>query len=825
MSGHATTFAVRVAALPATVPGRLADHRLRHALLTASRTAVELTAEAAVLSDRCHAVIGALRDPAAKPKLVALRRTVHQLRDPARLLADPLVTAALDAALDAGLGADMAEFGRRLGDHRAACAELPAVLAEADRSVDARLREIAADPRFDQGLAHASPTLREVLRRRPGRQELIRLAVYAARAAVKTSPFSTFTASGLGRFVPDGPALRWTATEPPRSVVELDLSVLAPLTARLTGPTVRINPSARLVADSVRFLGPAPAEELLTLPLTPPLRHCLRAAAARPTLAELTAGFPAPPERAAGYLSSLLASGLLMLRPDPDLDEHGVDPLGRLADRVPGLDEVREALRGYAGANGTDRTALGSALAERLPALGITGRLRDVVTEQSVIPGVVVEAGLPVWRDILGDLAVAGRLLAVFDGALPFRLAVAAFVRERFGTGAPVPFDRFYAELVRDGREAMRLHPAAVAFDMTGSTGTLAASPVAEVRELAGLIADVRRALPDRRRVERVLDAAPAWVRPPGSVAVYAQYDGARLIVNAVNSGFGRGRAQVRRLLRHVADDPLPVDAVYPGVPVYAEFAQTLATSLNQRELTLPDRLDYPPPARLTVGVDDDGLPALFDDGTIVRPVHGGLSYERQLPPVMALLIEAFGETPVLLRPDQPLEHDVSAGGGAGRVLHAPRLTLGRVVLRRAAWVAQAGTLPCRPPGRSDADFLLTVAAWLTEHGIPPRFFVSVLRPPAIAAGALAGDRSRKPMYVDLGSPPLVRAFERLAGDPAGVAVFHEVAPEPETAVVDHQGVPRVTEYVIELNCREYTREYRREHRRECRRECQGEER
>jgi hypothetical protein len=364
-----------------------------------------------------------------------------------------------------------------------------------------------------------------------------------------------------------------------------------------------------------------------------------------------------------------------------------------------------------------------------------------------------------------------------------------------------VPFDRFYAELVRDGHEAMRLHPAAVAFDMTGPTETLAASPVAEVRELVGLIAEVRRALPDRRRIEKVLDASPSWVRPAGSVAVYAQHDGGQLIVNAVNSGFGRARSQVRRLLRHVTDDPLPVDTAYPGAPTYAEFPQTLATSLNQRELTLPDRLDYPPPARLMVGVGDDGLPALFDNGSAVRPVHGGLSYERQLPPVMALLIEAFGENPILLRPDQPLQHDASAGSGAGRVLHAPRLTIGHVVLRRASWVAQAGTLPRRAAGHSDADFLLTMTAWLAEHGIPPRFFVSVLRPRAIAAGALAGDRTRKPMYVDIGSPPLVRAFERLAGDPAGAAAFYEVAPEPQTAIVDHQGVPRVTEYVIELNC------------------------
>ena len=795
MTGRAGTFGVRVAGLPATVPGLLADHRLRHALITTSQTAAELTARAATLSERCYDVIGLLPDATAKPKLVALRRTVHQLRDPARLLAEPSVA----AALGPDLAADVAEFGLEVGRYRAARAQLPTVLAEADRTVAAALREISMDPRFDQGLAYASPTLHDRVRRKPGRQELIRLAVYAARAAAKTSPFSTFTASGLGRFVPGGPALRWTATAPPRSIVELDPSVLARLATAPSVLKVRVNPSARIVAGTVRFLGPPPAEELLALPLTAPLRHCLRAVADRPTLAELTAGFPAEPEQTARYLQSLAAAGLLLLR--PDFDEHGVDPLARLADRLPGLEAAQEGLRKYGCANGTDRIVLAAMLREQLSALGVTGELRDIVAEQSVVPGVVLEAGLPHWRELMNELSVACRMLAVFDSMLPFKLAIAEFIRERFGPQTPVPFDRFYAALARDGREPMRLRTDAVVFGTVGLTETLASSSVEELRRLAELRVEVRRALPDRRRIEQVLAAMPTWVRPIGSVAVYAQYDGGELIVNAVNSGFGRGRSHTRRLLSYLEHEPIPVDAVYPGTPTYAEFSETLGTSLNQRDLALPDRLDYPPTAQLMVGVGEDGLPALFEDGSQVRPVHGGLSFERQFPPVMALLIDAFGENPTLLRPDQPLQHDTVAGREPGRVLHAPRLSIGHVAIRRAAWVAQPGTLPRRGGGQSDADFMLMLTAWLAEHGIPDRFFVSVLRMRTVWAGSFAGDRSRKPMYVDLGSPLLVWAFERLAGSPDATAVFFEVAPKPEMAVVDHQGVPRVTEYVFELNC------------------------
>jgi hypothetical protein len=103
--------------------------------------------------------------------------------------------------------------------------------------------------------------------------------------------------------------------------------------------------------------------------------------------------------------------------------------------------------------------------------------------------------------------------------------------------------------------------------------------------------------------------------------------------------------------------------------------------------------------------------------------------------------------------------------------------------------------------GQTDSGFALVLTNWLVENGLPARFYVSVLRMRAISIGSAAGDRSRKPMFVDIGSPPLVLAFERLAKDPASAAVFYEEMPTPEAAILDEAGVPRVTEYVFELNC------------------------
>lgn len=776
MIRHSTTFGVRAAGLPATALDGLSSPELRRHLAALLRVADELVAEADRLSDCCHDVIARLEDPAARPKLVALRRTVHQQRDPARLLADPAVA----QALDDDLAKAVTEFGDRTRDHREALASLPAQLADAEATVGERLLEIAADPLFAKGLAHASPTLYAQLRRRPRRQELTRLAVYVARAAAKTSPFTTFTASGLGRFVASGPALRWTGTQGPRSLTELDLSVVE----RLAGPgpdaPLRLNPSASWDTDKVHFLGARPQEPVMSLALTPALRHCLRLAADGPTLDELLATFPASNRKqAAEYLFSLINASLLI--PRPPTDAH------------PDLPQIEA----YADAAAPDRIRLGAQLQDRLLSLGVTTPLRETVLEHSMLPGTVVEAGLPAWRPVLDDLAAACRLLAVFDRTLPFKLAVGDFIAQRHP--APVPFLSFYQDFLCHGEQAMRLRPAALSFGAGSLLDTLSASRTASVRELAELITRTRQALPDPVAVERVLTAAPDWLRLPGSVAVYGQYDGENLIVNTVNSGFGRGRAQIHRQL--LESEVPSVDVVHSDDAWYAEFTDPLGSSLNHRTPTLPTQLDYPPAASLRVGLGPNGLPILLQDGIPVRPVHTGLSFEHQLPPAMAFMIEAFGENPTLLRPEQPLLHDAGTTTGHQGVPRTPPLRFGRVVLRRATWLARPSTLPRRKAGESDADFLLGLAGWLRHNGIPSRFFVSAITLRSLSLASVVRDRGRKPLYVDIGSPPLVSAFERLTRDPETTAVFSDVTPRPDQALADHEGRPRVTEYLIELDC------------------------
>jgi hypothetical protein len=92
---------------------------------------------------------------------------------------------------------------------------------------------------------------------------------------------------------------------------------------------------------------------------------------------------------------------------------------------------------------------------------------------------------------------------------------------------------------------------------------------------------------------------------------------------------------------------------------------------------------------------------------------------------------------------------------------HAPRLTVGRVVLRRESWDATPSEIP-----DSAGDF----AAWARALGMPRRVF---LKTPA----------ERKPFYLDLESAALLRIALRhiRAATGAGEPVrFTEMLPDPD---------------------------------------------
>ena len=106
-----------------------------------------------------------------------------------------------------------------------------------------------------------------------------------------------------------------------------------------------------------------------------------------------------------------------------------------------------------------------------------------------------------------------------------------------------------------------------------------------------------------------------------------------------------------------------------------------------------------------------------------------------------------------------------------------PRLTLGRTVLRRAAWRARVAERP---------DLAADIGAWARELGLPRRVFC-------------LADGEAKPVYVDFQSPALTRNLHRMlaraaVADPEATVRFSEMLPRPDQCWLEHRGARYTSE-------------------------------
>ncbi|GAA3861917.1 hypothetical protein GCM10022243_30250 [Saccharothrix violaceirubra] len=451
---------VRLAGLPAALLTTLRCGVTAAAVDLLDAETAWLAREGAGLADVLHDLIGARDDgPRDRPALIGLRRAVHRGRVPGRREADVLDT------LPAAFAARVRAWCERTAAHRVAVAGLDDLLTADRERVVGVLRDTAADPLVRRALVLASPELLAELdrwvadpRRVPQAQKLVRLVRFLVRATAKTSPFSTFLDTGLGV---------WDGTDPTPSrrcaVLELDGSLLHRLRTAVAAlpavTTVEADPSAVVDGDRVVLLGASPAEPTGTLPASPAVLRCLdtaRSGVRVPELVrDLAAGTGGDHDAAARFVARLLDTGLLRPRsPVPDLEPDqlgrlsealtGHPDLGRLVDavRVPLVADIPPAEVARHRARLDDLGTAWSALADRLD---LPGEVR--VHETVVATGPSRALDPTTWTPHLDDLDVVRRWLVVFDWKVPIRLAVAEFVRTRFGAGARVPLPVLHREI------------------------------------------------------------------------------------------------------------------------------------------------------------------------------------------------------------------------------------------------------------------------------------------------------------------------------------------------------------------------------------------
>ncbi|MBB4933458.1 hypothetical protein F4561_004278 [Lipingzhangella halophila] len=655
----AETLAARICGLDMSVLTRLTCPKTLSAVHTCLDREAALATEAAAISDDLFPVIGALSDNPLKPRLVGLRRAVYQGRDPGPGEWNTETADYLPGPLRERVTAWLAKSR----EQREALAELPTLLDAESDDKRAELRGIIADAAFQRALSQASPDLFEVVRRwltdphyQPRRSSLVRLVKYVVRAATKTSPFSTFTASGRAEWTTGpAPATLLAATGPARCVPELRGGVVDQLRRALVAVPalraalpVRVNPSLTEQDGTLCFLRPGADEPIVSVPDTGEVRAVLAAAgeAEGPgrTAAELTTQIAAVRSETAAadvarFVDRMLDIGLLEAYvPVPDQSASPFAGLARwLAANAPEYTAVGEhvsvidsALAAPAAAAEVDgqrarKEALATATRALAGELAAANEQEPAVPEETlasktflhdnaVFTAPVAECSRARWSPALADLDLVRRwLAAIHDPALPLRLVLGDLVAERFGPGAQLPFlelhravqtelDQpagFGAELRAAMDSAYFLAPGALddaTLPRLRRLGELREQSRAVLREADG---SARSAEAVRAAAAEQIATLPSWVTPPASLACYVQQlpaDGdAAVVCNAVMTGYGRGRARLHHLI-HLAGGPASEpDVPSGGVPdVLAELTGSFGSALNRRMPAVSHELDYP---------------------------------------------------------------------------------------------------------------------------------------------------------------------------------------------------------------------------------------
>ncbi|MFB7909499.1 lantibiotic dehydratase [Kitasatospora sp. NPDC056076] len=543
-------FAVRVAGLPVDALHELRRPAVRSAVdhLLAERD--RLAHEGTRLADACHPVIGALAGSELKPRVVALRRSLHGASVPGPAVWSDQVRQALPPALAERIDAWLAA----LRAHRADFAALP---DRYDRDLPDALsavRRHTANPAFRHGLVQGNPMLSDALTAwldspagaEPARRTRLRLVKYLARAAAKTSPYATFTVTGLGEWRRCGSAVAPTGATAWRSVVEPNVWVMQRLAHALAGPrtpprgrVLRVNPTLCEEDGRFWFVAPGWSERVLSVAADGAARACVDllraggprtaaelrdhlaaraggsaarsdAVAAVAEVAEVTAATSATTvtETATAYLARLVEVGLLEVAlPFADQSPDHLGELLRhlerweLPDGQRQLQAVRRALAAYPGSSAAVRTALHRRVDREITGLletyGTPGDRtqapprKNLFHENAVFTEVVLHGDPQRWAGALADLAAVGRLLALFRPDAALRLVAAEVFADHAG---PVPFPLFHRALVTRLRDA---RPGSAAAELrallnpaTAGGHPPGASPVPAVRELAGLRAE-----------------------------------------------------------------------------------------------------------------------------------------------------------------------------------------------------------------------------------------------------------------------------------------------------------------------------------------------
>ncbi|HYU33298.1 MAG TPA: lantibiotic dehydratase [Thermoanaerobaculia bacterium] len=710
------------------------------------------------------------------------------------------------------------------------------------------LWQLAREPGFQRGLALASPPLLASLEEHgnaagPGPRER-RLALgllrYVSRAALKLSPFSTFTRVAPGEILEMSPGagglqlLGDPAEWRERSLVRLRrylVEQIAHLLLRCPAvrerSVVRLNPAREEMGPGLwRLLQPgswipggsgeAPmayrSAAVVEIPAAPELvawldeitaRGDLGAGDLEARLAEVRGG---PREEARALLDKLLQMGLLVLEPlwagdHPRLEEAVAEallalpsqegPLAAVAAGLRRIVELEEAFSRSAEPAGTVEEVqrqLEAVWNAALAAAGLEGatapyRNREIdVFEDVVATGdegaEVAQVARSVAEEALSCAAPWLRLMDLLGGRREALHSLAGVLRRRWPDQEEVSALALYQEI-------HGLLP-----DGRGEEIDRIRNEI--WRDLPGLVhQDGEEGRIDPGELTALLARVPPGADPGVGPCVFLQPADAlgRLwVINRIFEGTGRYGSRfiaamppaVRRRLTEqlAARSGALVDLFWPhGDTLNVHAFQTA------RAIVLPgDRVDLPAERR----VELRHLRVRIDPATGL-PWLAGAAGERIRPvylggsslafaPPLIRFLALFG--PGELKPI-PLPRPARNEDG---IQILDRLLLGRLVLGRKRWIVPAGPLRERLAASSPSRACREVLRWWRGSGLPSRVFVIE------RVHHESQEEAYKPQLVELASPLFFQLFAGIVHAAGSTLTVEEVLPGPEAFPQDAQG-------------------------------------
>lgn len=747
-----------------------------------------------------------------------------------------------------------------------AASRLSTALQERREEEIGHLREAMEVPEFENGVRSSSPSLSSIWTRflntpekiSTGRREKFQDAIvgYLARAVGKTSPYSTFTVVGWGRWSEEAVAtieMNEDDTRGLRGCVRLNRAGLARLTREVasfrtvaSAMWVRVNPT--LSAKNGTFFSyqtgsePLPslaehqvqAENLIRLPMTPSVTRVLdicrnMGPAPRKTLERvLCSSSQEEVGKVRAFLDEMIRLQLLEAHipvpiHDPRFDlqlQSWIESIGLkvTTEVASALETVNQKLSTLSPSQIEGRPHLLGAAAKHWrrmeDALGVEPFKRPFYFEDVALPDRSFDLNSNILRDSETSLASLGKISSLFHPHYLTRARVSATL-EALG-GGPTPLLEVYARF----NEMFRNDPAGE--HPADSDVKSVRNSAREAVRHAVFKTDGRKTVRDSL-VSDFLASLPAWVEEPPTMSFFLQRSsvpGSPWVCNLPIEGNGRLFSRFLHLFpeltERVAEHSRGSRYELDGELI--DLGAVFDSNVNLHCPMTPDSLDFPghwhspdwaqtPIRDLDAALDDTGTPRLVRrrDGRWIRPAHFGFLVTPWLSD-LARFLTSFGPlAPVPL----PWHEDLLPEGFTEPIV--PRGFWGSVMVFRKRWnLTLEDVHPICDPDPASA--FEQIGLLRRELGIPRRVFVTAdqfekerWRPKDPEGGGSLGENEadvqgppqKKPQLVDLTSPLSVRRLTNLLQTVRTRAAFEEVYPPLEESIVRSPRGTHATEILV----------------------------